>query len=133
MEEKSQKKKPSGPILSLDKHEESISVLTSKAIPSWVSQAPGQPTRAPSKNKRGQGKTQWASPVLFNSSDDESLSDKGGKPEPKSRKRDHSIPELMIVDDDDDPLPRKSKGMGKKEKSCVYTQEELDSLDTLLP
>ena len=40
----------------------------------------------------------------------------------------------MIVDDDnnDDPLPGKPKGTGKKEKSCMYTQEELDGLDTLL-
>ena len=133
-EEKHQKKKHSGPVLSLDEHEESIMVLTSKAIPSRISQAPGQATRAPSNNKRGWGKIRWDSPVPFNSSDDEPLSDKGGKPEPKSRKKDHSTPDLMIVDDDnnDDPLPGKPKGTGKKEKSCMYTQEELDSLDTLL-
>ena len=132
-EEKRQKKKPSGHVLSLDEHEGSISVLTSKTIPSQVSQAPGQPTHTPSENKKGRGKIQRASPVLFNSSDDEPLSDKGGEPEPKSRKRDHSIPELMIVDDDDDdPLPGKPKGTRKKEKSHAYTQEELDSLDTLL-
>ena len=40
---------------------------------------------------------------------------------PKSRKRDHSTPDLMIVDDHDDPLPRRPKGMGKNEKSHVYT------------
>ena len=38
----------------------------------------------------------------------------------------------MIVDDNDDALPGRPKGMGKKEKSRVYTQEELNSLDTLL-
>ena len=38
----------------------------------------------------------------------------------------------MIVDDNDDPLPRRPKGMGKKEKSHVYTQEELNGLNTLL-
>ena len=38
----------------------------------------------------------------------------------------------MIVDDqDDDPLPGKPKGMGKKGKCCAYTQEELDGLDSL--
>ena len=130
--ERHQKKKPSGPVLSLDEHKESVSLLTSKAVPSQVSQAPGLPTRAPSEGKRGQGKVQRASPVQFNSSDDKPPSDKGGEPEPKSRKRDHSTPDLMIVDDDDDPLPRRPKGMGKKEKSRVYTQEELNSLDTLL-
>ena len=129
-EEKHHKKKPSGPVLSLDEHKEPISLLTSKAIPSQVSQAPGLPTHTPSKSKRGWGKVQWASPVPLNSSDDEPLSDRGGEPEPKSRKKDHSTPELMIVDDDDDdPLPRKPKGTGK---SHVYTQEELDGLDTLL-
>ena len=131
-EERHQKKKPSGPVLSLDEHEESVSLLTSKAIPSWVSQAPGLPTHAPAKGKRGWGKVQWPSPVWFNSSDDEPLSDKGSEPEPKSRNRDHSTPDLMIVDDDDDPLPRRPKGTGKKEKSHVYTQEELNGLDTLL-
>ena len=69
---------------------------------------------------------------MFNSSDDEPLSDKGGEPEPKSRKRDHSTPDLMIVDDDDDPLPGRPKGTGKKEKSRVYTQEELNGLNRLV-
>ena len=78
-EEKRQKKKHSGPVLSLDEHEESITVLTLKAILSRISQAPGQATRAPSDNKRGWGKIEWASPVPFNSSDDKPLSDKGGE------------------------------------------------------
>ena len=33
--------------------------------------------------------------------------------------------------EDDDPLPRKPKGTGKKKKSCVYTQEELAGLELL--
>ena len=77
---------------------------------------------------RSNGPVQYSS----TSSDDKPLSDKGGEPEPKSRKRDHSTPDLMIVDDDDDPLPGRPKGMGKKDKSHVYTQEELDGLDILL-
>ena len=52
-EERHQKKKPSGPMLSLDEHEELVSLLTSKAVPSWVSQAPVLPTCTPSKSKRG--------------------------------------------------------------------------------
>ena len=52
-EERCQKKKPSGPVLSLDEHEESVSLLTSKAVPSRVSQAPGLPTHTPSEGKRG--------------------------------------------------------------------------------
>ena len=55
-EEERHQKKPSGPILSLDEHEELVTVLTSKAAPSRVSQAPGLPARAPSKGKRSQSK-----------------------------------------------------------------------------
>ena len=119
-------------MLSLDEHEELVLLLTSKAVPNRVFQVPGLPTHAPSEGKRGWGKVQWASPVQFNSSDDEPLLDKGGELEPKSRKRDHSTPDLMIVDDDDDPLPKRPKGTEKKEKSHMYTQEELNSLNTLL-
>ena len=36
------------------------------------------------------------------------------------------------MDDDDDPLPDRPKGMGKKDKSCAYTQDKLASLDSLL-
>ena len=94
-----------------------------------MSQAPSLSTRAPSEGKKHRGKVRWDSPIPFNSSDDELLSDKGGEPEPKSRRRDHITPELMIVDDDD-PLPNKPKGLGKKPQA--YSQEELDSLNTLL-
>ena len=38
----------------------------------------------------------------------------------------------MVDDNDNDPLPERPKGMGKKEKSCAYTQEEIDGLDSLL-
>ena len=132
-EEERHQKKPSGPVLSLNEHEESVTLLTSKAAPSRVSQAPGLPTRTPSEGKRSRSKVQQASPVWFNSSEDKPLSDKAGEPEPKSRKRDHTTPELMIIDDnDDDPLPERPKGMGKKEKSHAYTQEEIDGLESLL-
>ena len=38
----------------------------------------------------------------------------------------------MIVDDDDEPLPERSKSMEKKDKSRAYTQDELVGLDSLL-
>ena len=119
-------------MLSLDKHKESVTLLTSKAAPSRVSQGSGLPTCAPYEGKRSRSKVRRASPVRFNSSEDELLSDKTGEPEPKSRKKDHTTPELMIIDDDDDPLPERPKGTGKKDKSRAYTQEELDGLDSLL-
>ena len=131
-EEERRQKKPSGPVLSLDEHEESVTLLTSKAAPSRVSQGSGLPPHTPSEGKQSRSKVQRASPVRFNSLEDEPLSDKTSELEPKSRKRDHTTLELMIVDDDDDPLPKRPKGMGKKDKSCAYTQDELDSLDTLL-
>ena len=129
-EEERHQKKPSCPVLSLDEHEESVTFLTSKAAPSLVSQAPGLPTH---EGKWSRSEVQRASPVRFNSSEDEPLLDKAGTPEPKSRKKDHTTPELMIVDDnDDDPLPERPKGTGKKEKSREYTHEELDGLNSLL-
>ena len=131
-EEERHQKKPSGPVLSLDKHEELVMLLTSKAAPSLVSQGSGLPPHAPSEGKRSRSKVWRASPIWFNSSEDEPLSDKTSELEPKSRKKDHTTPELMIVDNDDDPLPERPKGTGKKDKSRAYTQDELDSLDSLL-
>ena len=131
-EEEKCQKKPTGPILSLDGHEESVIALTSKTAPSRVSQAPGLPGRTPSDSKRSQSKVRWASPVWLNSSKDEPLSDKAGELKPKSRKKDHTTPDLMILDDDDDDsLPRKPKSTGKKGKSRIYTQEEMAGLESL--
>ena len=55
-EEEKHHKKPSGPVLSLDEYEDSVTLLTSKAAPSRVSQAPRQPTHAPSEGKRSWSK-----------------------------------------------------------------------------
>ena len=131
-EEERRQKKPSGPMLSLDEHEESVTLLTSKAAPSRVSQGSGLPPHAPSEGKQSRSKVQRASPVQFNSLEDKPLSDKTSELDPKSRKKDHTTPELMIMDDDDDPLPERPKGTGKKDKSHAYTQDELDGLDLLL-
>ena len=131
-EEERCKKKPSGPMLSLDEHEESVSLLTSKAAPGWVSQGSGLPPCTQSEGKQSRSKVWRASPVRYISSEDEPLSDKTGEPEPKSRKKDQTTLELMIVDDDDDPLPDRPKGTGKKDKSCAYTEDELAGLNVLL-
>ena len=113
-EERHKKKKSSGPMLSLDEHEESVSLLTSKATPSRVSQGSWLPFRTQSEGKRSRSKVWRASPVWYNSSDDEPLSDKTSKPEPKSRKKDETTPELMIVDDDDDPCPTDQRAWERK-------------------
>ena len=109
-----------------------FSLLTSKAAPGRVSQGSGLPPRTQSEGKQSRSKVWRASPVQYNSSEDEPLSDKTGEPEPKSRKKDETTLELMIVDDDNDPLPDRPKGMGKKDKSHAYTQDELAGLDLLL-
>ena len=55
-EEEKHQKKPTGPILSLDEHEESVTALTSKTAPSQVSQASRLPGQTPSASKRSQSK-----------------------------------------------------------------------------
>ena len=62
-EEERHQKKSGGPVLSLDEHEESVTLLTSKAAPSQVSQGSRLPTRTPSKSKRSRSKVQPASPI----------------------------------------------------------------------
>ena len=53
-EEERCQKKPSGPVLSLDEHEELVTLLTSKAAPSRVSQGSGLPPCAPSRRQEEQ-------------------------------------------------------------------------------
>ena len=54
------------------------------------------------------------------------------EPEPKSRKKDHTAPDLLIVDDnDDDPLPGKPKSTSKNGKPRIYPQDELAGLKAL--
>ena len=52
-EEERCQKKPSGPVLSLDKHEELVMLLTSKAAPSRVSQGSRLPPCMPLPKARG--------------------------------------------------------------------------------
>ena len=113
-EKERHKKKPSGPVLSLDKYKESFSLLTSKAAPGQVSQGYGLPPRTQSEGKWSRSKVWRASPIWYNSSEDKPLSDKTGKPEPKSRKKDETTPELMIVDDDNDPIPDRPRARERK-------------------
>ena len=120
-EEEKCRKKPSGPVLSLAERKEPVTSLTSKAAMSRVSQPPSLPTQTPSVSQKGQGKVRRDSPTPFDLSDDEPLFDKVGEPEPKSHKRDPASPELMILDDDDHPLPCKSKGPGRKPSPRAYT------------
>ena len=113
-------KKPSGPILSLDEHEHSITELTNRAAPSWSAQSSGK--TQPSGPKDQVRPRKEPVPDL---SDDEPLSDQANEPKTKARKRDPT-PELDIVDDDDStPLLGKQK---TPKKSLPVEEEATEKL-----
>ena len=100
------RKKPSGPILSLDEHEHSITELTNWAAPSRSTQPSSKTSSSTPKDRVRPRKDPMAVPDL---SDDEPLSDQANEPKTKARKRDPT-PELVVVEDDDStPLPGKQK------------------------
>ena len=114
-------KKPSGPILSLDEHEHSITELTNRATPSQSTQPSKTSSSAP-KDRIRPRKDPVAVPDL---SDDEPLSDQANEPKPKACKRDPT-PELVVVDDDDStPLPGKQK---TPKKSLPAEEEATEKL-----
>ena len=99
-------KKPSGPILSLDEHEHSITELTNRAPPSRFAQPSGKTTSSSSKDQVKPRKDPVPVP---DPSNDEPLLDQANEPKAKAHKRDPT-PELVAVDDDDStPLPRRQK------------------------
>ena len=103
-QEEKHRKKPSGPILSLDEHKHSITELTNRATPSRSTQPSSKTSSSAQKDQVRPRKDPVAVPDM---SDDEPLSDQANEPKAKARKRDPT-PELVIVDDDDStPLPRK--------------------------
>ena len=105
-QEEKRRKKPSGPILSLDEHEHSITELTNRAAPSWSAQPSG---KTPSSAPKDRVRPRKDLVVVPDPSDDEPLSDQATEPKAKAHKQDPT-PELVIVDDDDStPLPRRQK------------------------
>ena len=118
-EEKCQKKS-TGPILSLDDHEDSVTNLMKRAAPSRVSQPPN---KASSSSSRDWGKV-WVKHPPANQSDDEPLSDRADEPKPKSHKWDPTPDLVDLEDDDSTPLPGKIKGMGKKARTHNLGKDE---------
>ena len=109
-QEEKHRKKSTGPVLSLDSHEDSVTDLMKWAAPSRVSQPP---SKASSSSSRDQGKVRLKHPPA-DQSDDEPLSNRADEPKAKNRKWDPT-PDLVILEDDDStPLPGKIKGTGKK-------------------
>ena len=121
-QEERHRKKPSGPILSLDEHEHSITELTNQAAPSRSSQPSNKtPSSVPKDRVRP-----WKDPVAVpDPSDDKPLSDQANKPKAKNHKWDPT-PELVVVDDDDStPLPGKQK---TPKKSLPVEEEATEKL-----
>ena len=116
-QEEKRRKKPSGPILSLDEHEHSITELTDWAAPSRLAQPSG---KTPSSTSKGQVRP-WKDPkAVPDPSDEEPLSDQTNEPKAKARKPDPT-PDLVVVEDDDStPLP----GRQKTPKKSVPVEEE---------
>ena len=116
-QEEKRRKKPSGPILSLDEHAHSITELTNRAAPSRSAQPSGKTPSSASKDRVKPRKEPIAVP---DPSDDEPLLDPANEPKAKARKWDPT-PELVIVDDDDStPLP----GRQKTPKKSLPVEEE---------
>ena len=107
------RKKTTGPVLSLNDHEDLVTDLMNWAAPSWVLQPS---TKASSSGSKDRGKIRRELPPVADPSDDEPLSDKAEEPKPKSRRWDPTL-DLVVIDDDSTPLPRKTKSMGKKSHS----------------
>ena len=121
-QEEKHRKKPSGPILSLDEHKHSITELTNWAAPSWSAQPSGKTPSSASKDWVKPRKDPIAVPYP---SDDKPLSDQANKPKVKACKWD-PIPELVVVDDDDStPLPRRQK---TPKKSLPVEEEATEAL-----
>ena len=114
-------KKPSGPILSLDEHEHSITELTNRATPSWST----QPSKTSSSTPKDQIRPRKDPVAVPDPSEDEPLWDQANEPKAKAHKWDPT-PELVVVDDDDSTtLPRKQK---TPKKSLPAEEEATEKL-----
>ena len=115
-QEEKRRKKPSGPILSLDEHEHSITELTNRATPSRST----QPSKISSSTPKDRVRPQKDPVAVSDLSDDKPLSDQANKPKAKVCKWDPT-PELVLVNDDDSsPLP----GKQKTSKKSLPAEEE---------
>ena len=116
-QEEKRRKKPSGPILSLDEHEHSITELTNRAAPSRSAQSS---RKTPSSAPKDRVRPRKDLIAVSDPSDDEPLSDQANEPKTKAHKWDPT-PELVVVDDDDStPLP----GKQKTPKKLLTAEEE---------
>ena len=114
------RKKSTGPVLSLDDHEDSVTNLMKRAALSRVSQPPNKASSSSSKDR---GKVRVKHPPA-DQSDDKPLSDRADELKAKIHKWDPT-PDLVILEDDDStPLPGKIKSTGKKARAHTPGEDE---------
>ena len=119
------RKKSTGPILSLGDHEDSIANLLKRAPASRISQPSSKASSSGSKYRE----KVWGKHPPGDLSDDEPLSDRVDEPKAKNR-RCEATPDLVVLEDDDStPLPRKTKGAGKK--ACTQTPGKEETIEAL--
>ena len=114
------RKKSTGPVLSLDGHEDSVNDLMKRAAPSRVSQPP---SKASSSSSRDRGKVRLNHPPT-DQSDDEPLSDRADEPKAKNRKQDPTL-DLVILEDDDStppPCPGRSRVQERKPVPIIWAK-----------
>ena len=119
------RKKSTGPVLSLGDHEESIASLLKQAPASRISQPSSQASSSSSKCwEKSRGRLPPTNP-----SDDEPLSDKADEPKAKNCKCELTLDLVVLEDDDNTPLPRKTKSVGKK--GHTWTPDEEEAVEAL--
>ena len=118
-EEKCQKKS-TGPVLSLDDHEDLVTDLMKQAAPSRVLQPPNKTSSSSSKDR---GKVRVKHPPA-DQSDDATLSNRADEPKAKIRKWDPTLDLVILEDDDSTPLPGKIKSTGKKARTHNLGEDE---------
>ena len=114
------RKKSTGPVLSLDDHEDLVTDFMKRAAPSQVSQPPNKASSSSSKDR---GKVRVKHPPA-DQSDDEPLSDRADEPKAKSRKWDPTLDLVVLEDGDSTPLPGKIKSTGKKARTYNPGEDE---------
>ena len=114
------RKKSTGPVLSLDDHEDSVTDLMKRAAPNRVSQPPNKASSSSSKDQ----KKVWVKHPPSDQSDDKPLSDRADEPKAKICKWDPTPDLVILADDDSTPLHRKIKSMGKKARAHTPGEDE---------
>ena len=121
-EQKCSNKTNTIPVLSLVEHEEPVSFLLSKTIPSQLSQPPSHPSRSTAtalQMAKPLGKVRRPTPDPFNSLDDNPLCNRE-EPKAKTRKRDHISLEVVLIKGDEPLSASKHKTLVSEETLDIH-------------